>query len=128
MNTLCFFSNWYGHFGQELVVKFSTEQLEDAWMGNYECLRPDFLRAFRRWERHQKHGETLAHLLKKEMQSKDPHVSHAARFVWENLRYQISTADAGGDFYRTPGEWERNWGHDNPHVLYCSAQEADRIE
>lgn len=128
MNTMVIFSNWSGHFGQEMIIKFSTQQLSDAWMGNYECLNPDFLRAFRRWERHQKKGETLAHLLQKEMRSKDPHVSHVARFVWGNLRYQISTADTGGDFYRTPGEWARNWGYDNPYVLYCSAQEADRIE
>lgn len=128
MNTMAIFTSWSGHFGQEMIIKFSTEQLEDAWMGNYECLNRDFLRAFRRWERHQRKGETLAHLLKKEMRSKDPRVSRPARFVWGNLRYQISTADAGGDFYRTPGEWERNWGHDNPYVLFCSAQEADLIE
>lgn len=60
MNTLCVFTGYeYENSASEVIVKFSQGILEDAWMGNYENLSDDFVREFRRIDRHGRKGETL---------------------------------------------------------------------
>lgn len=73
MNTLCVFTGYeYENASEELVVKFSQGILEDAWMGNYESLSDDFVREFRRIDRHGRKGENLMTVLRRDMRAKDP--------------------------------------------------------
>lgn len=129
MNTLSVFTGYeYENGNNELVVKFSQGILEDAWMGNFENLSDDFVREFRRIDRHGHKGETLMTVLRRDMASKDPHVSRPAKFIWEELQYQIVSESWRFSFYRTPSKAARYWQSEaNPTWLLCSHEHADRL-
>ena len=119
MNTLCVFTGYeYENASEELVVKFSQGILEDAWMGNYESLSDDFVREFRRIDRHGRKGENLMTVLRRDMRAK----------IWEELRYQIISSSWRFSFYRTPSKAARYWKSETcPTWLLCSHEHADKI-
>lgn len=126
MDTLCVFTGFDNNVGDEIIVKFSTGALEDAWMGNYELLSDDFVREFRRIDRHCHKGETLMTVLRRDMGAKDRHVSRPAEFIWDQIRYQVKSC--GNVFYETPSQASRDWQYDcQPYFRLCSQEEANGI-
>lgn len=126
MNTLCVFTGLDNRLGDEIIVKFSAGALEDAWMGNYEKLSDDFVREFRRIDRHGRKGENLMTVLKRDMGSKDRRVSRTARFILDEVSYQVKSC--GNQFYETPSQASRDWQYDcQPYFRLCSQEEANGI-